>query len=153
DTSFDLITTMPGAFVDAAVPSGFAPFGITPLGDKVFVTYAMQDDEKMDDVRGAGLGYLAEFDTSGALLATMHVDDFNAPWGLALAPGAFALGSTNALLVANFGDGHITVIDLATLSDVGQLAGADGNPLAIDGLWGVLVGSSGAASPNASVYF
>jgi hypothetical protein len=41
------------AFVDPQVPAGFAPFNIANFGGKIFVAYAKQNDEKMDDVAGA----------------------------------------------------------------------------------------------------
>ncbi|MGA7811810.1 TIGR03118 family protein, partial [Caballeronia sp.] len=47
---------MPGSFTDPAIPAGFAPFGIQAIGSNLFVTYAMQDPAKHDDVAGAGLG-------------------------------------------------------------------------------------------------
>src|SRR6185369_15622683 len=34
-----------GAFIDAAIPAGFAPFGIQNINGSIFVTYAMQDKD------------------------------------------------------------------------------------------------------------
>src|SRR5919201_811696 len=68
DGSFGDVNT-PGAFVDPAIPAGFAPFGIQNIGGDIFVTYAKQDADHEDDVAGQGLGFVDEFNTSGTLLA------------------------------------------------------------------------------------
>jgi uncharacterized protein (TIGR03118 family) len=70
DSSFHLVNLGPKAFVDPttgtnAIPSDFAPFGIKNFGGTLFVTYAMQDAAKHDDVAGVGNGFIDEFDTSG----------------------------------------------------------------------------------------
>jgi uncharacterized protein (TIGR03118 family) len=47
------------AFVNPAIPPGFAPFNIQAINDKVLlVTYARQDTAKRNDVPGAGNGGL-----------------------------------------------------------------------------------------------
>jgi len=47
DGSFGLV---PGGFVDPSLPSGYAPFGIQTIGDRVFVTYAKQDADAKDEI-------------------------------------------------------------------------------------------------------
>jgi uncharacterized protein (TIGR03118 family) len=44
--------TAPGSFVDPLLPSGYAPFGIQTIGDRVFVSYAKQDADAADEVAG-----------------------------------------------------------------------------------------------------
>src|SRR5206468_5814961 len=89
DNSFTLLS-LPGAFVDPNLPGGFAPFGIQNIGDTLYVTYAMQDEDKEDDVAGPGLGYVDAYDTAGNLLRrVVSAGELNAPWGLALAPDDF----------------------------------------------------------------
>src|SRR4029077_2958871 len=63
-------TTTPGGFADPFIPAGYAPFGITRIGNVLYVTYAQQNMAKHDDVAGPGKGYLAAFDADGRLSAT-----------------------------------------------------------------------------------
>ncbi len=43
---------MPGHFIDPNLPAGYAPFDIRLLNGKLYVTYALQDANKHDDVAG-----------------------------------------------------------------------------------------------------
>src|SRR5438067_4270229 len=58
----------PTGFVDATLPAGYAPFGIRNINGKIFVTYALQDAKKEDDVAGPGNGFVNVFNTSGHFL-------------------------------------------------------------------------------------
>src|SRR5271165_2348590 len=61
-----------GSFVDSTIPAGFAPFNVANFGSgKLAVTYAKQDADKHDDVRGPGNGYVTIFDTSGTILSRL----------------------------------------------------------------------------------
>lgn len=141
-----------GSFTDPTLPAGYAPFNVENLGGNLFVTYAKQSGGT-DEVDGAGLGYVDEFDTSGNLIRRIASNGpLNAPWGLAIAPSSF-LGFAGDLLVASFGSGTIDAYDLATGNFVGVLRGADGNPIMIDGLWGLSVGNGGSAGSKWEVYF
>src|SRR5260370_22324618 len=42
----------------------YAPFGIQNIGGKLFVTFALQNAEKHDDVSGPAHGFVDVFDTS-----------------------------------------------------------------------------------------
>ncbi|MCX5891142.1 MAG: TIGR03118 family protein [Deltaproteobacteria bacterium] len=98
---------LPGSFSDPNLPSGYAPFNVQNLGGSLYVTYALQDATKHDDVPGPGNGYVNVFDLNGNLQRRLiSQGPLNSPWGLALAPAKFGTFS-NALLVANFGDGRI----------------------------------------------
>lgn len=151
---------MPGAFTDSTLPKGYAPFGIQNIGGIIYVTYALQDEDKHDDVPGEGHGFINAFDTAGNLIR--HVasrGQLNSPWGLALAPADFGFFS-NDLLVGNFGDGHINAFDpMQLLGDGeyqprGQLHSADGPPIAIDGLWALAFGSGDPANgPTNTLFF
>src|SRR5258708_493108 len=55
------------SFRDQNVPSNYAPFGIQAIGQKIYVTYAQQDDKKHDDVKGDGHGFVDVFGPHGAL--------------------------------------------------------------------------------------
>src|SRR5216117_3520210 len=61
-------TLPPGAFTDPDLPPGYAPFGIQNLNGVIYVTYALQDALKHDDVPGKGHGFVNAFDTAGKLL-------------------------------------------------------------------------------------
>jgi uncharacterized protein (TIGR03118 family) len=142
-----------GAFTDPSIPHGFAPFGIQAINGNLYVTYAKQDADRHDDVKGKGLGYVNVFDPNGKLLdRVVSKGKLNAPWGLALAPAGFGAFS-NSLLVGNFGDGNINAYDIGTGEFLGQLKGRDGHPLAIDGLWGLAFGNGFQGQPVNTLFF
>jgi uncharacterized protein (TIGR03118 family) len=146
----------PGAFVDQGLPPGYAPFGIQTIGGRVFVSYAKQDEEAEDEVAGHGLGFVDAYDTAGNLLERVaQRGQLNAPWGLALAPESFGRFGGD-LLVGNFGDGQINAYEeLANgrFEPRGELRGADGRPLAIDGLWALEFGNGATAGPTGTLFF
>jgi len=130
------------AFVDAAVPTGFAPFNVQIMNGNVFVAYAKQDSAKKDDVFGAGNGYVAEFDQSGNLIATLISQGaLNSPWGMAIAPSTFGPFGGD-LLVGNFGDGTINAFNLTTGKQAGTLNDTKGNLIVIKGLWSINFGNT-----------
>ncbi|HSB27763.1 MAG TPA: TIGR03118 family protein [Pyrinomonadaceae bacterium] len=151
DSSFHLVT-LAGSFTDPNLPAGFAPFGIQNIGGTLYVTYALQDDDKEDDVAGPGNGFVDAFDTAGNLIqrvATMG--ELNSPWGLAQAPADFGRFSGD-LLVGNFGDGRIHAFDPSSLTEdgefeaVGLMHSDAGRPIQIDGLWALQFGHGTVAS-------
>ena len=124
-------------FVDPTLPAGFAPFGIANINGSIYVTYAKQDADAEDDVAGPGLGFVNVFDTHGAFIRRLiSRDPLNAPWGLALAPQGFGKFS-GALLVGNFGNGHINAFDPGSGAFLGQLMKTNSKAITIDGLWGL----------------
>src|SRR5439155_1023516 len=62
-----------------------------------------------------------------------------------------------ALLVGNFGDGHINAFDLhrrhGKVTPQGQLEAADGRPIVIDGLWALAFGNGATAGPTNVLFF
>ena len=150
DESFQLVTTV--AFTDSAVPAGFAPFNIWVWNSVVYVAWAQQNEEKDDSVEGAGLGFVTAFDVTGRVMWTAMGDELNAPWGMALRADAAAL-VPGMLIVGNFGDGHVTLINPMDGTISGQLMDETKAAVAIDGLWGLVFGEGVAnAKPNA-LYF
>lgn len=130
----------------------FAPFGIQNIGGILFVTFALQDAVRHDDVSGAGNGFVDEFDTNGNLIHRFASNGtLNSPWGLALAPSTFG-GFGGDLLVGNFGNGRINAFDLSG-HFMGQLADANGVLLSINGLWGLAFGNGGTAGPTTTLFF
>ena len=149
--------TSAGAFVDADLPSGYAPFGIQTIGSRIFVTYAKQDADAEDEIAGQGRGFVDVYDTSGALLARVaQHGQLNAPWGLALAPANFG-GFSGDLLVGNFGDGQINAyeeIANGKFEHRGELRGTDGKALSIDGLWALQFGHGATNNgPTNTLFF
>jgi uncharacterized protein (TIGR03118 family) len=155
DGSFHQIVT-PGAFTDPALPAGFAPFGIQNLGGTIFVTYAKQMPDRMDEVDGPGLGYVDAYDQGGHLLGRVaSAGDLNAPWGLSMAPAGFGKFAGD-LLVGNFGDGHIHAFKQGTsghFTPAGQLTDTSGRAIVIDGLWGIGFGNGSKSGPTTTLYF
>jgi uncharacterized protein (TIGR03118 family) len=146
----------PGAFVDPALPDGYAPFGIQAAGGRILVSYAKQDEAGADEVAGQGLGFVDVYDTAGALLARVaQHGQLNAPWGLAVAPESFGRFGGD-VLVGNFGDGQINAyaeLGNGRFEHRGELRGPDGQPLTIDGLWALEFGLGGASGPTTTLFF
>jgi len=146
-------TTVSGNFSDPNVPAGFAPFNIQRIGRKLYVTYAMQDDAKRDDVAGAGNGLIDVFDLNGNLVQRLVTNGvLNSPWGITLAPDFFG-DYSNTLLVGNFGDGAINAFDPFTGEFLGTLQDGDGNPIAISGLWALQFGNGHDGGDANTLYF
>jgi uncharacterized protein (TIGR03118 family) len=146
-------TTVPGGFSDPAIPSGFAPFNIWPLGGKLYVTYAKQNATKTLDVAGVGNGYVDVFDFNGNLLSHLiSGGSLNSPWGVAIAPAGWGAFGGN-LIVGNFGDGTIHAFDVNSGNQLGTLQDQNGNPLAIAGLWALIFGNGGRGGDINTLYF
>ena len=71
---------------------------------------------------------------------------------MAAAPADFGPFS-NALLVANFGDGRINAFDPATGNYLGTLSRSNGAAITIDGLWGIAFGNGINAQPTNTLFF
>lgn len=152
DASFAKVA-LSGSFVDRHAPGGYAPFGIANVGGQLFITYAQQDEEKEDDVPGVGKGFVDVFDLDGHFVKRFAQSGrLNAPWAIVSAPSSFGRFS-NALLIGNFGDGHILAFDPTSGSFLGQLSDPRGKPIAIDGLWGLVFGNGALAGPTNHLYF
>lgn len=135
-------------FQDPTIPAGFAPFNVAVIDGSVFVTYAKQDAAKHDDVAGPGNGFINEFSPDGRLLRRFASHGtLNSPWGMVVAPENFGKFS-GKLLVGNFGDGRINVFDRKTGHFEGQVTRPDGQPIEIDGLWGLKRGTAAAGGPD-----
>jgi uncharacterized protein (TIGR03118 family) len=144
--------TVPGGFVDANLPAGFAPFNIQEIAGRLVVAYAQQDADAEDEVAGAGLGFVDVFDTSGHLLRRLVSQGaLNAPWGLAVAPRHFGPFSGD-LLVGNFGDGAINAYDPRTGAFRGTLQNKDGNQIKVNGLWALRFGNGVIGTPQTLLF-
>jgi uncharacterized protein (TIGR03118 family) len=151
DTSAPNLT---GKFVDPNLPAGYAPFNILTLGNTNYVAYALRNGK--DDLPGPGHGFVTAFDENGNFLGRIGtMGTLNSPWGLAIAPSGFG-SLTGDLLVGNFGDGRINIFsaDPNSPAFLGQLTDAKtGDPLSIDGLWGLIPGNGTSAGSKNDIYF
>ena len=150
-----------GGFRDPTLPAGYAPFGIRAIGGTVYVTYALQDPARHDDVAGAHHGFVDAFTTDGVLLRRVASrGKLDSPWGLALAPASGFGRFGGMLLVGNFGDGHIVGYPLSAGDeddgddgDGGAYLAGKGGRVTIDGLWGLDFGNGAAAGPVSTLFF
>jgi uncharacterized protein (TIGR03118 family) len=147
-------TTLAGSFTDPNLPAGFAPFNVQNLGGTLYVTYAKVDPtDPEEDLPGPGNGFVDQYDLNGNLIRRFVSDGvLNSPWGLAIAPSGFGKFA-NSLLVGNFGDGRINAFDPLTGDFLGTLREPGGNPIAIEGLWGLRVGNGGNGGDPNKIYF
>jgi uncharacterized protein (TIGR03118 family) len=91
--------------------------------------------------------------TSGQLLRHLiQHGQLNAPWGLALAPATGFGRFSGALLVGNFGDGHINAYNPATGEFLGRLRHEDNSPIAIEGLWALRFGNGVTGNPTTLLF-
>ncbi len=153
DTNFNQVILESGAFTDRKIPAGFAPFNVQNINDKIYVTFAKQDAQKHDNLDGPGLGFVDVFDSDGKLLMRLkHGRWMNAPWGIVLAPEGFG-GFSEHLLVGNFGSGQIAAFDPGNGNFNGLLRDHHGDPITINGLWGLGFGNGGNAGPINTLFF
>ena len=143
----------PGSFTDPNLPAGYAPFNVAVINGDLYVTYALQDAAKHDDVAGPGHGFVDIYNLDGTLdKRFISRGELNSPWGLLIAPPSFGTFAGD-LLVGNFGDGMIDAYNATTGAFVDFLRGPDGKPIDITDLWALSLGNGGAAGSPNSLYF
>ncbi len=146
-------TTLSGTFTDPTLPAGYAPFNIENIGGKLYVTYALQDSAKHDDVGGAGHGYIDVYDLNGNMLQRLVSNGpLDSPWGLAMAPTGFGPFGGD-LLVGNFGSGLIDAFNPTSGAFLGMLMDPSSTPISIDGLWGLSFGNGAGSGSTNNLYF
>ena len=149
DPTFKQVNTI----TDPTVPAGYAPFNVQVLNGKLYVSFALQDVAKHDDVAGAGNGFVDVFNLDGTGMKRLISNGvLDSPWGLDIAPAGFG-PFANDLLVGNFGDGTINVFDPTTDALLGTLTDLNGNPIVIEGLWALDNGNNGTGFDPNAVYF
>ncbi|HWZ71944.1 MAG TPA: TIGR03118 family protein [Casimicrobiaceae bacterium] len=153
NAAFQQVTLPPNAFVDPHLPRGYAPFNIVLIGNRLFVTYAVQNAEKHDDVAGQSHGIVDTFDLAGNMLARFaQHGQLDSPWGVAQAPAGFGQFS-GEILIGNFGNGHINAFDPATGEFLDKVRDPHGQAIVIDGLWTITFGNGGNGGDRNTLYF
>ncbi len=153
NTGFSIVNTI----TDPTVPKGYAPFNVQVLntvsGPKLFVTFALQNAAKHDDVAGAGHGFIDMFNLDGTgMVRVASRGSLNSPWGLDIAPSSFGKFAGD-LLVGNFGNGEVHAFNLATDTFAGTLLGTNGKPIDIGDLWALIQGNGGLAGDVNDLFF
>jgi len=174
----DITTSLNGghAFVNPLVgdpnnikAGDFVPWNIAAIGTSLFVAYVQvqQDPNAADgipypgnEVHGLSAGRIVEFDVDGNLIDVWNDGGrLNAPWGMTMAPADFGTAS-NQLLVGNFGDfdvggshGAIAAFETTTRSVVDVLRNADGSPLLVPGIWGMVFGNGDTLGDVNALYY
>jgi uncharacterized protein (TIGR03118 family) len=154
DQSFQLVTTLSGNFTDPNLPTGYSPFNIQTINNRLYVEYAPANDV-LAGTAAPGEGAVDVYNADGQLQRSLIGPDdthINQPWAIAKAPSNFGSFSRD-LLVGNFGDGTINAFDPKNGHFVGELKKANGQPIAITHLWGLAFGNGGAAGPKDTLYF
>jgi uncharacterized protein (TIGR03118 family) len=144
--------------VEPGTTEMYAPFNIIPFGDKLLVSFALQKGpDNEDDDAGAGRGFIDIFDTDGHYVQRLiSRGKLNSPWGMVVSREHH--GDVD-LIVGNFGDGHINVYDLSLhgprvrAAFEGEFGNRKGDPIVIEGLWGLAFGSGRAGFGEDDLYF
>jgi uncharacterized protein (TIGR03118 family) len=151
DSTFTQVM-LAGSFTDPKLPKGYAPFGIQPIGDALFVTYALQDKPKHDPVNKPGHGIVDIFDTDGNFMQRFASHGrLDSPWGVTLAPSTFGVFK-NDILIGNFGNGKINAFDPMTRHFKGVLRDVNDKPIVNESLWALTFGGAAKAPPG-TLYF
>jgi uncharacterized protein (TIGR03118 family) len=156
DTSFQPVNSV-NAFAVPNLPRGYAPFNIVPITTngtaRMFVTYAVQDADKHDDVAGQGHGIVNTFHLDGSTPQRFaQHGQLNSPWGVAFAPATFgALGGT--VWIGNFGNGHIDAYDPMSGELIDKVRDSHGQAVVIDGLWSIKFGNGSNGGLANTLYF
>jgi uncharacterized protein (TIGR03118 family) len=142
----------PSEFRDPKIPAGYAPFGIQNLNGRIYVSYGKQNKSRTDVVVGRGLGFVDVYTVNGKLIKHLvSHGPLNAPWGLVIAPKGFGPFAGD-LLVGNLGNGWINAFNPTTGKFLGPLDNAKRQPIAINGLWGLMVGNSAFGGASSVVF-
>jgi uncharacterized protein (TIGR03118 family) len=146
----------PSGFTDPNLPADFVPFGIQAIGSSIYVAYAQQDASGQEEIVGAGRGVVNRFDANGGSLTRLISNGsgsvLNAPWGIVQAPSDFGAFSGD-LLIGNFGDGKIHAFNPTNGSFLGTLQDANGDDIALEGLWGIAFGNGIMSQPTNALFF
>ena len=140
----------------SGMPEEFSPYNVQVIAGKIYVVYAAVDlnaEEPAFDAPGEGHGHVAVYDRDGHLLSEFSDKGrLNSPWGITIAPPEFGTMG-GKLLVASFGDGTIAAFEPESGAFVDFLRGHDGEPIKIDGIWGLAFGNGVSLGHANALYF
>jgi uncharacterized protein (TIGR03118 family) len=129
------------SFTDPNLPSDYSPFNIQAINNQLYVMYAQQETPGGDEVHALGAGLVDVYSTNGMFIKRLATGGtLNAPWGAAMAPSTFVSDDDDAspaILIGNFGDGHINAYRASDGKFLGQLSTKNKQPVVIDGLWAI----------------
>ncbi len=147
DSSFQPVKLKSGAFQDASLPAGFTPYNVVEVNGQLFVDYSKGPASQPGD------GFIDVFKTDGTFVERFTSGGpLEEPWGMVVAPAGFGKFGGD-LLVGNVGNGHIDAYNLKTGQWEGMLLDGRGNPIAINGLWGLAFGNGSVGTETNTLYF
>jgi uncharacterized protein (TIGR03118 family) len=155
DNAFVAVPQPAWAFKDKYLPTGYSPYNVQTLMGRIFVAYVKVDPVTHRPASGKGLGIVDEYSVDGKFVdRIVSHDSLNAPWGLAIAPASWGK-QAGALLVGNFGDGRINVVEAKNhgrfqhkvASQVRDAA--TGKTVVIPGLWALTSGTASTGGTDA----
>ncbi len=140
----------------AGMRDDFSPYNIQWIGDKLYVIYAVVNldaDDAAEDTPGKGNGHVVIYDRDGHIIQELADKDYlNSPWGVVIAPAGFG-DFGGDILLANFGDGSIAAFHAGTGAFHDYLRDEAGQPLNLDGIWGLVFGNGVALGDAMSLYY
>lgn len=155
DNNWNAVTSF--SFMDPNLPAGYSPFNIQNINGQLYVTYVKVGPDGRSQA-GAGLGYVDLYNPNGTLVKRFaSVGTLDAPWGLVWAPSSFISDDEDddtqgAILVGNFGDGHINAYRPSDGKFLGQLS-FHKMPIVIEGLWALTFAPSTSTISQGRLYF
>lgn len=136
-------------FNDPNLPSGYSPFNIQNVGGQLYVMYAKVGPDG-DEIHHEGFGIVDIYNPDGSFVKRFVSNgQLNSPWGVAMAPAGFwgdGADNQDVILIGNFGDGRINAFN-SNGDFLGQVR-SHGNPIVIDGLWGIAFAPSTSTAIN-----
>jgi uncharacterized protein (TIGR03118 family) len=164
DGQWRRVPTASGAFRYPGQPDDMHAWNIQyfrsgPAGEgRLWVAYSLGESPwEQNPLQGE----VAEFDLEGNFIQKLKTSldtdpmadsELRAPWGFAFAPDNFGPLS-GALLIANFGDGTIAGYNHRTGEFIDFMRGRNGQPLEVDGVWGLLFGNGVALGDTYALYY
>ncbi|GAB1823414.1 TIGR03118 family protein [Herbidospora sp. RD11066] len=152
DSEFDRVALSRSQFRDPRMPSNYSPFNVEVVGNVIMVAYAKRDPATGKAVPGKGNGFVSRFSANGRFLGRFaQRGALNAPWAMIQAPRGFG-ALAGAVLVGNFGDGHVNAYNARSGRWLGALKSSNNQPIVLEGLWDLEPGTEANGGTN-SVWF